>query len=95
MVEGREHNSKRVPNGEEKVLNIVPLMASIGSIGVGTYLLIDDLKDFGFFSTKDHPSPLHHWQYGLILLLGGLISLPISILELIEGLEGAESQETS
>ena len=95
MAETRERNPKRVPNGEEKVLNVLPLMASIGSIGVGTYLLIDDLKDFGFFSTKDHPSPLHHWQYGLLLLLGGLLSLPISVLELIEGLESAESQETS
>jgi len=95
VAETRERNPKRVPNGEEKVLNVLPLMASIGSIGVGTYLLIDDLKDFGFFSTKDHPSPLHHWQYGLVLLLGGLLSLPISVLELIEGLESAESQETS
>lgn len=40
---------------------------------LGKTLVKDDLHDFGYFTYfdrdghKDHPSPLHHWQYGLIL----------------------------
>ena len=35
--------------------------------GLGDFLLADDIHDFGKFSTKSHPSPLHHWQYGFLM----------------------------
>lgn len=44
---------------------------------IGQVMLDDDAHDFGWFSYKnrpghpDHPSPLHHWQYGTILIVIG------------------------
>ena len=40
---------------------------------IGKVMVKDDLHDFGYFTYKDrdghkdHPSPLHHWQYGTII----------------------------
>ena len=40
---------------------------------IGKVMVKDDLHDFGYFvyknreGHKDHPSPLHHWQYGTII----------------------------
>ena len=59
-----------------------------GSI-IGLALTLDDVKDFGLFSTPEHPSPIHHWWIGLIIYLVslGLIGAGTIILyrELIEG----------
>lgn len=41
---------------------------------LGQVLLDDDAHDYGWFEYynryghPDHPSPLHHWQYGAILI---------------------------
>jgi hypothetical protein len=46
---------------------------------IGQVLIDDDAHDFGWYSYtnrpghKDHPSPLHHWQYGLVLTVFGEI----------------------
>lgn len=40
---------------------------------LGKWLVKDDIHDFGYFTYfdrnghEDHPLPLHHWQYGLML----------------------------
>ena len=40
---------------------------------IGKVMVKDDLHDFGYFiyknreGHKEHPSPLHHWQYGTII----------------------------
>lgn len=53
-----------------------------GLFALGTFLLFDDIADFGEYSYKayphsvhdhDHPLPLHHWQYGVILIILALI----------------------
>jgi len=48
------------------------LLGSLGAFTLGSYLLLDDGKDLGLFSTEDHPSPLHHWIVGLGIMLGGV-----------------------
>ncbi len=56
---------------------IVPFGFSLGAIAVGAFLLIDDAGDFGDFSTVSHPSWVHHWWIGLLVMLLGLILLLI------------------
>ena len=34
---------------------------------VGQIIFKDDEKDFGKFSYPEHPSPFHHWQWGLMM----------------------------
>lgn len=41
---------------------------------LGEALVEDDMHDFGKFSYPGHPSPLHHWQYGLIMIVGADIA---------------------
>ena len=48
------------------------MLSGAAAKAAGVALLVDDLKDFGKFSTEDHPSPIHHWQWGLVLLITGL-----------------------
>jgi len=61
---------------------VAPSKASVaGSLLslIGDLLLVDDAHDlfkFKYFGRpfhKDHPSFLHHWQYGLIMSLIGEI----------------------
>lgn len=33
----------------------------------GQIIFKDDEKDFGKFSYPEHPSPIHHWQWGLLM----------------------------
>lgn len=58
---------------------IVPFGFSLGMIALGTFLFLDDLNDFGKFSTPDHPSRVHHWWIGLLIMLLGLILLLITV----------------
>jgi len=48
------------------------MMGALGSLmllGTGTHLFLDDLTDFPDLSRP------HHWQYGLILIIIGLLIL--------------------
>ncbi len=35
---------------------------------LGKYILLDDIDDLGKYSFEGHPSPIHHWQWGLLLM---------------------------
>ena len=94
--QGSQNNSQ-ISNRE---IGLALLGSGLASSVVGLALLVDDIKDFGLFSTPEHPSPLHHWQYGLILFIVGLglIGAGTIILyrELVEGGElfgGKEGEE--
>ena len=67
---------------------------SIAAVSVGIFLMIDDAKDWAKFSTPEHPSPVHHWQHGLILFLLGCVGLSMSALMLLWEIFNAESRET-
>ena len=58
---------------------IVPISLSLGAIGVGTFMLLDDAEDFGIFATPQHPTFVHHWWIGLIVLILGIILLLFSL----------------
>lgn len=59
--------------------NIVPFGFGVGMFAVGTFLFLDDAYDFGLFSTKEHPSPIHHWWIGLILMIIGIVLIVVSV----------------
>lgn len=59
--------------------NIVPFGVGVGCFAVGTFLFLDDAYDFGLFSTPEHPSPIHHWWIGLILMLLGIFLMLVSV----------------
>ena len=48
------------------------MLAGVGLVLAGVAMLVDDAKDLGKFSYPGHPSPLHHWQWGLLALILGL-----------------------
>ena len=58
-------------------------LGGLASTVLGLALIWDDIKDFGLFSTPDHPSPLHHWQYGLILFLAGLTAMSVGVMGML------------
>ncbi len=35
---------------------------------LGKLLLLDDIDDLGKYSFEGHPSPIHHWQWGVLLI---------------------------
>lgn len=35
---------------------------------LGELILLDDINDLGKYSFEGHPSPIHHWQWGLLLI---------------------------
>ena len=63
---------------------VAGLLGGIAGFGLGSALLLDDAKDLGKFSTPDHPSPIHHWQIGLCLMIASLIGICASGLSLIK-----------
>jgi len=36
---------------------------------LGQLILLDDIDDLGLYSFDGHPSPIHHWQWGLLLMI--------------------------
>lgn len=36
---------------------------------LGQLILLDDIDDLGKYSFDGHPSPIHHWQWGLLLMM--------------------------
>lgn len=69
----------------EEIQKSSPVLAgSIMALGTGCYLLMDDAKDLFKFDTPNHPSPLHHWQYGLAMLLGGTFGMGVGLLDYLK-----------
>ena len=63
-----------------RLLPYLPYMAcGLVIAGLGAFLLVDDAKDYGTFSTPRHPSPFHHWQIGLALFIVGLVVIALSL----------------
>lgn len=41
---------------------------------IGKFLVEDDIKDLGLYSFDGHPSPIHHWQWGVLLMVGSVLA---------------------
>ena len=65
------------PIGSLLLHNLPTLAASITSVAVGIVLLMDDAADYG------QVDRLHHWQYGIPFLLGGLAGLGYAVANII------------
>jgi len=63
--------------------NLMGIAGSLGGFVLGCALLADDYKDFGDFSTPNHPNPVHHWQLAIPILLVSLAGLGASLLDLL------------
>jgi len=59
------------------------LAGGLGAFLAGVALLWDDLEDLGEFDTEDHPSPLHHWQYSLPLMAGGIAAMGAGLIHIM------------
>ena len=62
------------------------LIGGISTLIGGIFMLFDDVKDFGRIER------LHHWQYGVILVVLGAITIAIALTYIVMDLYiGAES----
>lgn len=57
------------------------VLAGFGIIGIiaGTLMALDDIHDFGKTSYPGHPSPLHHWMYGIIIIALSSVALAVGV----------------
>jgi len=62
------------------------LFASIAGFLAGCQLMLDDVKDYGQFSTPEHPSPFHHWIWGALLMLISTGGLGFAMLDIMSKL---------
>jgi len=63
--------------------NLPLLVSGLIISGLGAFLIIDDVRDYGLFSTPKHPMPIHHWQLGAFLFMLGLIIIAIAVINLL------------
>ena len=56
----------------------------------GELMVIDDFKDYGKFSTPEHPSPIHHWWIGELIRQGAFVG---SVLVLLSEMAKDEEEE--
>ncbi|MEM3290709.1 MAG: hypothetical protein QW046_04255 [Candidatus Micrarchaeaceae archaeon] len=35
---------------------------------LGKLILLDDIDDLGKYSYEGHPSPIHHWMWGVLMI---------------------------
>ena len=70
----------------QETLDAVGLAASIGTIALGTGLLLDDYKDIGLLGNERDPPMPHHYQYGLILIVAGVAGACYTGLSLLKHL---------
>ena len=75
------------------------LLIGGGAIVIGSFLIIDDIADFGKFNfgwsplwKKEHESWFHHWQWGVIILVFGLILFLIGIWKILKDIGWSPSQ---
>jgi hypothetical protein len=62
------------------------LIASLGAIAAGATMLLDDAKDFGKDGTERDPPMPHHWLWGALTLIGGVVGACTSGLALLKKL---------
>jgi hypothetical protein len=80
-----------------------------GMYNLGRFLIEDDKFDVGHFAyrnrphyyhgefSKDHPSPLHHWIYGTLLIVGAeVMGTLLTLKQMRDGyIEGQSSASAS
>ena len=55
---------------------------------IGKFLVEDDIKDLGMYSFDGHPSPIHHWQWGVLLMLGSVIGeMALMVADMVDQLQ--------
>jgi hypothetical protein len=55
---------------------------------IGKFLVEDDIKDLGRYSFDGHPSPFHHWQWGVLLMLGSVIGeMALMVADIVDQLQ--------
>jgi hypothetical protein len=55
---------------------------------IGKFLVEDDIKDLGRYSFDGHPSPIHHWQWGILLMLGSVIGeMALMVADIVDQLQ--------
>jgi hypothetical protein len=55
---------------------------------IGKFLVEDDIKDLGRYSFDGHPSPIHHWQWGVLLMLGSVIGeMALMVADIVDQLQ--------
>jgi len=57
------------------------VLVGFGIIGIvaGTLMALDDAHDIGKTVYPGHPSPLHHWMYGVIIAVLSAICLAVGV----------------
>lgn len=72
---------------QEYIQDMTPLEATgwvlvgFGIIGIiaGTLMALDDIHDLGKTVYPGHPSPLHHWMYGVIIIALSSVALAVGV----------------
>jgi hypothetical protein len=52
---------------------------------LGQLILLDDIDDLGKYSFDGHPSPIHHWQWGLLLMMVAELADTLAMVSSIGG----------
>jgi len=55
---------------------------------LGKLILLDDIDDLGLYSFDGHPSPIHHWQWGLLLMIVAEFADTLAMISSIGGNDG-------
>jgi len=58
------------------------LVGSIGALGAGVAMLLDDYLDIGKSGGERNPPMPHHWLYGVIALIAGVTGVGLTILDI-------------
>ena len=79
--------------------NLPYLVIGGGAFLIGSFLVIDDIADFGKFNfgwnplwQKEHPTWFHHWQWGVLLVIIGLMVLGVGIWRVLQDIGWKPSQ---
>jgi len=55
---------------------------------LGKLILLDDIDDLGLYSFEGHPSSIHHWQWGLLLMIVAEFADTLAMVSSIGGNDG-------
>jgi len=59
---------------------------------LGKLILLDDIDDLGLYSFDGHPSPIHHWQWGLLLMI---VAEGLDLMTLLQSFSKGDNNEQS
>lgn len=59
------------------------VLGGVTSLVSGAFMLFDDVADFGDFASEKHPSPIHHWQIGVLFILLGVFLLCLALVMVV------------